>query len=93
MAAVAKKATSFHDRSGTYSICKEEVDRIVYTCTIPSGSWKKKKMIKRKRIEQSTLTLFQQTLEEEEDDDKEEEDEREDTHIKLLASQSMNLWA
>ena len=60
MAAVADNATDSHDKSGTYSICKEEEDRIEYTHIIPSGPWKKKMMmIKKKRIEQSTLTLFQ----------------------------------
>ena len=47
-------------------------------------------MIKKKRIEQSTLTLFQQTLDEEEDD-KEEEGEREDTYIRLLAQPTNEL--
>ena len=58
MAAVAGKATSSHDRSGTYSMCKEEEDRIEYTLIIPSRPWKKKRKIKKRRIEQSTLSLF-----------------------------------
>ena len=43
MAAVTNNATSYCDRSGTYSICKEEDDRIEYTCIIPDRPWKKKK--------------------------------------------------
>ena len=35
MAAVANKATNSHDKSGMYSICKEENDRIEYTHIIP----------------------------------------------------------
>ena len=55
MAAVASKTTPSRDRSGTYSICKEEEDRIEYTCIIPSGPWKKKN-IKKRRMKEMTLT-------------------------------------
>ena len=37
MAAIVDNATSSHDTSGTYSVCKEEEDRKEYTHITPYG--------------------------------------------------------